>query len=198
MPRLEPNALNPTTAGVGRHRLGGRPEGVGIRGIPSCPNCHRALEFVMQLDGTDPAVGLGDAGIATLYVLACSSCDACLRGAVHYHRSRTGRSLCLTTSPRAIPSPIATIRVGSCTDVELGAFDEHSFEGPFHQLGGEPVWLDEPRSVRCTECGAPMTFLVALDSDADVGLEFADHGMLYAFLCVDCEEVATLVQVAPP
>lgn len=195
---LEPRALALRLDRTGRHRIGGQPDGVGARGIPSCPNCHRSLEFVMQLDATDPALGLPDPAPERLLVLACGTCDASLRGPVHYRRSRTGRSLALTASPCAAPSATPIIRVARVAAVELVAFHEHSFDGPFHQLGGEPIWLDEPRRVHCSGCGMPMLFVIALDSDHELGLEFADHGMLYAFTCRACDEVATLIQVAPP
>ncbi len=70
----------------------------------------------------------------------------------------------------------------------------HSGVELMHQVGGEPFWLDEEVVPRCTSCRSPMQFLLQLDSDPDVGLHFGDAGMLYAFQCGDCRELATFVQ----
>lgn len=71
------------------------------------------------------------------------------------------------------------------------------------KLGGEPDWEQDEEWPMCESCNAPMTFIAQIDSmehnsernphrrDA-VGVDqhymFGDVGMLYVFLCEDCNE----------
>lgn len=61
--------------------------------------------------------------------------------------------------------------------------------GKRHRLGGEPSrGLRDGQWPKCPECREDMTFYGQLDSIND---EFciADAGMIYVFICFDCNEV---------
>jgi hypothetical protein len=66
--------------------------------------------------------------------------------------------------------------------------------GPAHRLGGQPDWLQAADAPDCPGCAQAMAFLAQLDGDDALGISFGDDGRLYAFACVDCRAVATVVQ----
>lgn len=64
--------------------------------------------------------------------------------------------------------------------------------GTRHQLGGDPQFLQAEESPTCS-CGQTMTFYAQLDSIND-DFQIADCGMIYVFLCFDCNESKSIVQ----
>ena len=67
--------------------------------------------------------------------------------------------------------------------------------GRRHQLGGSPTFL-QPKAACypvCKECKQEMTFYAQIDSIND---EFciADCGMIYLFLCFECNTVESYIQ----
>ena len=66
--------------------------------------------------------------------------------------------------------------------------------GTRHQLGGDPLFLQKaPPWPKCASCNKPMTFYGQLDSIND-DLIIADCGMVYVFVCLDCNEVSSFIQ----
>ena len=65
--------------------------------------------------------------------------------------------------------------------------------GTRHQLGGNPEFLQKADWPLCRDCGKRMTFYGQLDSIND---EFvlADCGMIYIFVCLDCNTVESFMQ----
>ena len=65
--------------------------------------------------------------------------------------------------------------------------------GTRHQLGGEPSLIQKTEWPTCPSCNESMTFYGQLDSIND---EFviADCGMIYVFVCLDCNEVISFIQ----
>jgi len=65
--------------------------------------------------------------------------------------------------------------------------------GNRHQLGGEPQFLQEKNRPDCQCCNKEMSFYAQLDSIND---EFviADCGMIYIFVCFDCNETKSFIQ----
>lgn len=191
---LAPRSVRISDIEVTGHRLLATTGAAGVRGLPTCTSCRHPLTAIAMIDSADRALGLGAFRDDLIQVLTCVHCDAALVSPIHYRRSRTGKSLVLVQQASGSPSPAPVSAVEFSRELAFTEFDVHSFEGPFHQLGGEPVWLAEPAPVHCTNCEDPMVFLLALDSDADAAIEFADQGMLYAFGCGRCLEYATFVQ----
>ncbi|MBM3469093.1 MAG: DUF1963 domain-containing protein [Alphaproteobacteria bacterium] len=65
--------------------------------------------------------------------------------------------------------------------------------GSRHQLGGTPTFIQQEEWPDCPSCSNKMSFYGQLDSLND---EFviADCGMLYVFLCFDCNETISIIQ----
>jgi uncharacterized protein YwqG len=77
------------------------------------------------------------------------------------------------------------------------------------KLGGQPTWVQSPEVPECPECKASMSFVAQLDSiehDADYNPHaidclsdeqqymFGDVGMLYVFVCFNCNETKSVLQ----
>ena len=65
--------------------------------------------------------------------------------------------------------------------------------GNRHQLGGDPIFLQEEEWPDCPSCFKKMTFYAQLDSIND-NFIIADCGIIYIFLCFDCNETKSFVQ----
>lgn len=65
--------------------------------------------------------------------------------------------------------------------------------GKRHRLGGEPNFLQQPDWPSCPHCRMPMSFYGQLDSINDEYI-IADCGMIYVFVCFDCNETKALIQ----
>jgi hypothetical protein len=68
--------------------------------------------------------------------------------------------------------------------------------GKRHQLGGLPARpISDANWPRCPDCDEPMSFYGQLDSIND---EFciADAGLVYIFICFDCNEVKATIDSA--
>ncbi len=179
------------------HHIGGSPSGIGPRGLPVCTNCHRPLAFALQIDTHDSRLGIQPWTTRHLYVLTCPSCDTQTCDHTHYASSRSGRSLRLVRQPAGHVIDAEHPRTWPELRLEILEDAEPAFDGPFHQWGGDPIWLGDALEPSCTSCRSPMTFVLQIDSEPENGVLFADHGMLYAFACFRChQEVATIVQTA--
>jgi hypothetical protein len=65
--------------------------------------------------------------------------------------------------------------------------------GHRHQLGGQPVFIQEATWPACRNGHGRMTFYGQLDSIND-DICIADCGMIYVFVCFDCFETTSFVQ----
>ena len=65
--------------------------------------------------------------------------------------------------------------------------------GRRHRLGGQPEFLQQPEWPSCPSCHQPMSFYAQLDSIGD-RLTIADCGMVYVFVCLDCNESKAFIQ----
>lgn len=65
--------------------------------------------------------------------------------------------------------------------------------GRRHKVGGSPDWLQAPDVPQCPACREAMTFYGQLDSVGD-NMTIADAGMLYVFICFDCNECKSVLQ----
>ncbi len=65
--------------------------------------------------------------------------------------------------------------------------------GKRHQLGGSPTWIQGEDTPDCPHCGDSMSFYGQLDSIGDRHV-IADCGMVYVFICFDCNHGEAKVQ----
>lgn len=65
--------------------------------------------------------------------------------------------------------------------------------GKRHRLGGDPDFLQKAELPRCPSCKEQMSFYAQLDSIGDM-ICIADCGMIYVFVCLDCNETSSFVQ----
>jgi len=65
--------------------------------------------------------------------------------------------------------------------------------GDRHRLGGVPEFIQEAMIPACPDCGVRMTFYAQLDSINDE-YSIADCGMVYVFVCFDCNTVSSFIQ----
>lgn len=65
--------------------------------------------------------------------------------------------------------------------------------GNRHQLGGDPKFIQQESWPNCPSCGEPMTFYAQLDSLND-DYQIADCGMIYVFVCFECNETTSIIQ----
>ena len=77
------------------------------------------------------------------------------------------------------------------------------------KLGGEPDWCQNPEVPECPACKSAMSFVAQLDSmehdskDNPHAIDclsdqqqymFGDVGMIYVFMCFDCNETKSVVE----
>ena len=65
---------------------------------------------------------------------------------------------------------------------------------PKHKLFGFPDWIQNEEIPVCHKCEADMKFMAHFQSDPEFGIQFADDGTLYAFICSKCKVIATFIQ----
>jgi len=66
--------------------------------------------------------------------------------------------------------------------------------GQRSKLGGNPNWIQESSVPLCT-CGKEMTFYGQMDSIGDQ-VCLADCGMIFVFVCFDCFETKSILQIS--
>ena len=65
--------------------------------------------------------------------------------------------------------------------------------GARSKLGGTPDFIQGDETPQCRGCRMPMTFYAQLDSLND-DIVIADCGMIYVFVCFDCNETTSILQ----
>ena len=64
----------------------------------------------------------------------------------------------------------------------------HAISNNEWRIGGMPLWIQEPETVCCIECGKPMMFFIQLPSDQLIDIKkepvtYGNCGMTYGFWC---------------
>jgi len=95
---------------------------------------------------------------------------------------------------RKIPPFALELRPLTQASVDIQGFKWADADvGTRHRLGGEPEFLQEEIWPNCPDCGESMTFYAQLDSIGDQ-VCIADCGMVYVFICFDCNETKSIIQ----
>jgi hypothetical protein len=157
-----------------------------------CRNCVAPLHQVLSLDADVWPLAGRLASFHRFPVALCLSCQT-MSAPVVLRRANGGWTV--WTQPRAERFDDharvlkrRTLRVLPPAEPRAGGV------APRHRLGGEPGWLQTAEPPDCPGCARVMAFLAQLDGDDALGVQFGDDGRLYAFVCVDCRAVATVVQ----
>jgi hypothetical protein len=156
-------------------------------------NCRHPFHLFLQLDLSDPALGVSLQGLPFLWILNCLNCDTYWTPL--YFESREDRvSLVQAQDPGTYFGefpPVLPERSISLSPL-AEAFSEDDVKK--HQFGGEPLWVQSEEKLACPKCKKLMKFAAQIDSDEDAGIQFGDLGTLYAFFCDQCLIVATFMQ----
>ena len=175
-----------------KHKFGGLPEGIPESRVPQCRLCRHPLHLLLQVDLTDPKLDIGLRNQAFLLVLGCLNCDS-YWDPLYYRVNPLGIEVVSQGGAETFGEFPAILpeRPLAFAPLERSWSEEDEAK---HQLGGAPLWIQDPQEPECCTCGEPMRFVAQVDSDWDAGTQFGDMGILYAFLCPDCGVYATFMQ----
>jgi hypothetical protein len=162
-----------------RHRFGGS-----LADAPKCPNCRTAVHLILEIDTKDPKLRRGPLGRRLFPVLYCLNCMSWGTLYVDY----AGKKLRIVRQDKAD-------KVNADDPLEERPVSLTKLASPktsASKIGGSPVWLQGTAVPECVRCDKPMSFFGQLKSLPTLG--FGDDGVLYAFVCVDCNVSASLIQ----
>ena len=176
-----------------RHKFGGLPHGLSDDNAPRCVNCPHPLHLLLQVDLSDPQLGVSIPGLSFLHVLACLNS----RGSysTEYRAIRESPAIenlgqIEEQTSRDYPDVLPERRV----ELVPLAGPQPDEDDKRHQLGGTPFWVQSSYSPACRTCGKPMKVFAAIDTDDTLAISFGDMGMLYAYVCPECFVLATTAQ----
>jgi hypothetical protein len=166
-----------------RHQFGGT-----IATAVACPDCGSATNLMASVNFSDPKLPKTMLGRRKLPVSWCLSC------------AEWGPSFYEMSADALKPlnkdgKPIAARKVEKGEkDLPMAAaiLAPIAKGGRKSRLGGKPAWIQGEETPDCPRCKTAMSFALQLASDR--GISYGDVGILYAFVCGDCEVMATLVQ----
>jgi hypothetical protein len=193
------------------HKYGGTPSNGA--NLPICSGCGDHLHLLFQIDLADPQVDyLKLRDLDYLFILTCLNC-ASYEEPMYYRLENRGQEIAvLQETPglcvREFPDPLKEHPVWhrQLNDDEYPLTESallHLLEQEGkHQLGGEPIWLQREEHVPCVICRGEMEYIAMVDSELYVGEGgfrerghmFGDEGILYTFICRECNVLATKAQ----
>ena len=197
--------------GDSRHRYGR----TGERPLPDCQVCEKPLDSIFDFDLSDPELGfLGLESTGRLRVLSCLGCDLPYAGQLYYRDSGDGVEVLRNDAstafaavwPTALPPcavevfPVPEAELPSSFQDEAAWREAVEFSEPQkHQLGGQPLWVQDELEVPCAQCRKRMRFLGQVASETwpapdprwEAGHMFGDMGMIYIHFCDSCRIYAT-------
>jgi len=208
VPRVEAGpASGPVSKIAGEPWL---PEGVAW---PTCPNCGKAMQLLLQLDLEslpEGAPGRG-AGLAQLFYCTSSEplCEVDCQAFFPFARSCVARVVDkrgpgADAAPREVPNALAPKRIAGWeaeedlpNGEELGELGvDADYDGPIcaaleaterplagDKLAGWPCWVQGIEYPACPTCKAPMRLLFQIDSNDRVGWQWGDLGCAHWCQC---------------
>lgn len=153
----------------------------------TCINCHKAMHQLLELNVADLKLADKAPKFASIEILFCLSCQ--IDSAPTYYKYDESGVCALIEQPKNKSyNEFGTLPERS---VSLTTARKRKLK---HQFGGKPNWLQGPYWLQCPECHEPMSFLLQMDTDPNLGIQFGDDGMLYSFICEKCRVVGNVVQ----
>ncbi len=198
--------------GARQHRLGGETQVPGA----VCPNCHKPLLTLIDLDAQDPSLELEGTGLSRLPVLFCWTCPAAQStvlyqlsdsgdvSLINYQRGEPVNDFPYENYPRSFPRhavQLAPLEAQEQTLVhELNTADHpgalawkhRELAKPQHQIGGEPYLIQPLEEIFCPECRGVMPLFGTLGDDSLSSDKFTGNDFVQTLvhLCRSCRVVA--------
>jgi hypothetical protein len=190
--------------------------GASLQTMPTCCNCNQPMHLLFLFNLSDPRLAFISLPNAhQLPMVSCLSCTSVYER--QYFALREGGSVVeVVNQPfgevigEFLPRPLKQhpISLRPLRDDEYPVDEETWYAlldnpEPKHQVGGSPLWLQQPEELQCPSCGKSMEFVAMFNDDTDIdtgvdpqGIYLADSAILYLFYCQDCVILGTTFQSA--
>jgi hypothetical protein len=168
------------------HRFGGAPD-MEI----CCPHCSAPTDPIIQIDLGDPQLPsciLEHSPLPVHWCLECGEWDATFLPLPHKSTHRLKPSC----EPFDAQGPSDDKQKLPVRRMKLIPVASGKKAGRKSKIGGSPSWIQQDETPDCKSCLQPMSFALQMTSDRSIS--YGDVGVLYAFVCLDCRHVATVVQ----
>ena len=177
---------------------------------PTCPNCDKAMQLLLQLDLQGLPVGARDYGRGLAQLFYCTNdeplCEVDCEAWLPFARSVAAR-LVDSSKPgasaarRLVPNPVKVKRIvgwvaeedlpqaqelRECLGVEVKfyqALDTARVPRAGDKLGGWPYWVQGVEYPACPDCEQSMQLLFQIDSNDVVGVQWGDLGCGHLTQC---------------
>lgn len=171
---------------MARHQLGGE-----LATPVACPHCGGVSHLMARVNLADPMLPASPLGCRDLPVFWCLDC---LEWDPRFFDLSGKSPLPLDSSGKPFAKLAGEAAEASLTKVSatLVPVPTSKKAGRKSKLGGGPSWVQSEEVPDCPKCAKAMTFALQLASDTRIA--YADMGVLYSFVCPDCQISASLVQ----
>ncbi len=184
----------------------------GEEGWPSCPNCHKHLQLLLQLNLSElPAVLLGEFGDGIIQLFYCTSqnphCEVECEAFFPFSKSVLIRLIPKENEPSVVPIPsiedlfpprlitgwqetddYPNWEEGTSLGIEMEEMkweqlSDEGFPVSGDKLGGWPHWIQGIEYPVCPDCGDRMRLVFQIDSNDNLPIEFGDIGCGHITQC---------------
>jgi hypothetical protein len=174
-------AFSSRPSGKGGIRFGGK-----YNSRTKCMNCAKSMHRLLSV-AAELLKELHIPFINTLDVLFCLNCQVI--SAPTFYKSNAEGGCEIIEQPKQ--KTFGDFNILAEYEGELTPVKKRS---PRHQLGGSPIWIQSSHWLTCPRCAKMMSFLLQLDTDPSLGIQFGDSGILYSFICKECAVIGNVVQ----
>jgi thiol-disulfide isomerase/thioredoxin len=187
------------------HQLGGAHDIPGA----GCPNCKKPLLQLLSLDPADERINLAACPLDRFPVLYCWTCNVAqddfyyqLQGKevrlIKYKKGGVELDFPYRKYPVYFPASLAELHpltnreqdaIHAINQGDEDAEDENpNLSVPAHQIGGEPIYLDRGRSLRCLACKSEIPLLATVADNAGKQRSFTrnEFVQVMVFVCRKC------------
>lgn len=169
----------------------------------TCGVCGGPLHRLLTLDPVPPGLGVSLPGLTLATCLSCLGWEA---QSLAYRHDAGGLPVSLDqratrVQPQFPSPPLRALQVHLASTPPRWRWQDWGMSNGrenLHRVGGYPAWIQDAEYPDCRDCGAPMPFVLQLDSDlptADGGeWLWGSGGIAYVFWCDSCRVSAALWQ----
>lgn len=193
--RRHPTWALPTEPG--EHAFGGELSG------GTCGVCGGPLHRLLTLDPVPPGLGVSPTRLTLATCLSCLGWEA---PSLAYRHDAEGLPVSLDlketrVQPQFPSPPLRAAQVRLASTPPRWRWQDWAMSNErenLHRLGGYPAWIQAAEYPECPDCGAPMPFVLQLDSylSTEDGGEWlwGNGGIAYVFWCDSCRVSAAFWQ----